>query len=84
MAPSGQRADGRQIEGTSGSFSARPDEPYEERFPEDKTPSGMLMRADCTPALAEHGLTRADTVETRLVDPDGTVYFEFTWSAVPP
>lgn len=40
------------------------------------------MRADCAPALAEHELTNADTVETRLVDDDGTVYLEFTWSAV--
>ena len=42
----------------------------------------MFMRADCVSTLAEHELTSADTVETRLVDEDGSVYLKFTWSAV--
>ncbi|KDN52758.1 putative Rho GDP-dissociation inhibitor 1 [Tilletiaria anomala UBC 951] len=56
-----------KLEEMIGSYGPRP-EPYTKRFITEEAPSGMLARSG------------TNVVRTRIIDDDGTVYTDFTWS----
>ncbi|UZJ53785.1 hypothetical protein CBS101457_003105 [Exobasidium rhododendri] len=55
-----------KLEEMIGSFGPRP-EPYTKRFATEESPSGMLARSG------------NNTVRSRVIDDDGTVYADWTW-----